>query len=502
MGSGFRVWSRVFDAGIKRWAYGFALMMCALALVAWIEALIRGPLCILVFKDIVAEGLFFLSILSGAIFLFPKYILMISAGLAILAMIPSLVATQRSKKKASPQTDFSFSHSLLSRWKQLSLSLMFKTLLAFVAFAASLGWWWLMAANLHLCAGLTALALAVFCVFTRTRNRAFTLPVLIFLAYLSMGVIHVVQFYCADRVEADQLYDQAAYDVLSLGAGRMVAASAHEEAAVYFDGKTWETIADTVRPTHFVNDELADKIFIPNNAKGRVAGLLPKLSIVQKTAPINIPLARCVSPHRAALDPLSRKVFVNCEMGTVHMVDADTHEEQFVWKMRAHLYGIDVDPRRARVYLTKNFFPGGLAVLDVENKTVVDNKWIGVWNFQIQVDQATGNLWIVRPVASEVLVLAASLRILARIKVGLQPRDLEIDLARNRVYVGGYLGGVVSVLDLKALAVERQFRIDDQAHKFHRLRGIGLDRDGAVLLCNNRGIWRVRTALEANLSKQ
>ena len=111
-------------------------------------------------------------------------------------------------------------------------------------------------------------------------------------------------------------------------------------------------------------------------------------------------------------------------------------------------------------------------------------------NWGVAVDQATGRVWVARPVAGEVLVFDAELTLVSRIKVGCAPRDLAIDQKRRVILIGNYTDGTVSLVNMDTMRVYKTLRFPGR-WPVARLRGVLVGIDGKWYVSTSSGVWAI-----------
>jgi YVTN family beta-propeller protein len=183
------------------------------------------------------------------------------------------------------------------------------------------------------------------------------------------------------------------------------------------------------------------------------------------------------------------------------VIDLATMHLDFARWKGGHFYGGYVDDQRRRLYLVGSLLDGRLLVMDTGTYAIIGHRWIGWSNYGAALDERTGDLWITRGEANEVLVLNPRLQPTAKIKVGFWPRDIKIDRARGRVYVGNYLSGTITVVDLetkKILTTVQPLRGPaDQWWRrafLVRLSGLFVDHKGDLYVADGKGIYRIDAA--------
>ena len=152
-------------------------------------------------------------------------------------------------------------------------------------------------------------------------------------------------------------------------------------------------------------------------------------------------------------------------------------------------FSLAVDEGRNRVYVASQF-SGKLFAINLEERKIVQEKRASSWNFNMVMDESTGNIWISTPASSSIVVLDPDLNFVDRIPVGYWPRDLVVDKARGLVMAGNYLSGAMSFISLNArqslgLACVNRFPF------FQKLRGLFLGPDGEMFLSKSDGVWKI-----------
>jgi DNA-binding beta-propeller fold protein YncE len=471
----------------------FSLVMCLAPPLSFLEILFRGENCILWMKDFLLEGLFNAGLLT-VFFLMPGPPYRLFQFWSALWLIHTALFLKRNI--IDRPFGFVATKSLLRKWAVQGLFFFGKVnFLAFVFLAA--GVWWALAAMRPLTAALLGLSgLGLYLSgwgVSRRWARHIWAPLTVFAGFL-LGFLELTQFQAAREVAADQMSRDAAYDVLVSPDGETYATFAHSPAKKLV-GEKWEEIAQTFEPQRMAYDLQSKKIFISN--RGSRAGEQQCVLALQSGRQWQVPTAAQQLPLFPVISAAARKLFEIPEVGRIQVIDVDTLRLETIgdWWM---FYGGAIDDRRGRLYVTPDIFPGLLRALDVRSYEIIESRWIGWINFDAHVNEETGEIWIARPLANEILVLDLHLRPVARIHVGFQPREVKIDLRHGLVYVGNYMGGTVTVLDLNAKRVLTAVRPRQAAGRvplmdavLPLLRGVFVSDNDALYVSERKGIFRI-----------
>ena len=471
----------------------FSVVMCLVPLLSFLEFLFRGENCILWTRDFLVEGFFNVGFLL-VMYLFVAHFLLYF-WLALWLIYSVFFATRniiyRSFKSRTKRYR-------LRMWSINGLRFFGQVnLFVFVAIAACL--WWALADIQPLAAALLGfLGLLLFLVFWRVRRglaRQIWAPLCllagILLAFLACG-----QFATAQELPAKQLSTEAAYDVLVLPNGETYATFVHSKAKQLV-GSRWVNIRQTKTPQRLAYDSPTRTVFIVNkNVRPEEQAYI---SVLQQGRDWKVPIDTYLA-HLPIISAAARKLFEISEGGRIHIVDIATLRLERTIHT-GMLYGGAVDDRRGRLYITPDILAGPLLVMDIYSYQIVDRRWIGWFNNGAQVNEQTGEVWITRPLANAILVLDQHLRPVARIHVGFQPREMEIDLKHNVMYVGNFMGGTVTIMDLNTKKVVAHFRPQQTPSAvplldavYSLLRGVFLDDQGALYLSERKGIFRIDAA--------
>jgi hypothetical protein len=294
----------------------------------------------------------------------------------------------------------------------------------------------------------------------------------------------------AQELSGERLFNLAAYDAGVLPDESVVALAAHARRAfIRPPGQKWTEVAHTYAPQRFaVDSERRDVYFANFGARWKRA-----VTKVHGLEAFEIDLPRCSKPIDIVFDadPIHRRIYVACEFsGTVHFYNVNENRLEMLWEVPRAPYAMALDSERRALYVSSEFYLGRITKLDVLHEHVVASRTLGMVLWGVAADERTGNVFVARPLAGDVVVLDQNLRVLACIPVGDAPRDLVFDKLRRIVWVGQYFSGVVTGISADNRQVIARYRVADSG-RLHRLRGVGVAPDGRLLLSDSSGVWRI-----------
>ncbi len=186
-----------------------------------------------------------------------------------------------------------------------------------------------------------------------------------------------------------------------------------------------------------------------------------------------------------------RELLVLCEMShTLHFINLDDLKETKQISLPLMMtYSLAVDESRNRAYVTGQI-SRKLFAIDLEERKIVQTKRASFINFNMVVDESTGNLWISTPPSNSIVVLDPDFNFVDRIPVGYWPRDLVVNKARGLVIPGNYLSSTMFFISLNA----RQslgLTCVNRFPSFQKLSDLFLGSDGEMFLSNFDAVWKI-----------
>jgi hypothetical protein len=465
----------------KRWSATEALAatMAAFAVLTWLENLLRGPNHILVFKDIVVDNLCFWCYVSALSFIalagyvsYPLILILAAAGVS-----RSIVYFRRGSASKY-------------RYLRVAFRILFTPVYYFAGISFSFWWWLLCDSRPGVCALVGAALLAFlaradrFALLGLIRRHLWILGSLAALA--SFTAFQAWHNHQAREVVAQRLLRQSAFDAVVADDGAIIAAT--EEGTSQRDSRgVWRklnTIAVAKRPTY---DASTGSVYLPNNeaVRGR------ELTVVRNSEEQTYGLTDCTYPIEACVIPEMGKLAVLCEYGSLHLLRLPDCREEYVWHLLPLAYSLDVDRKRGQIFVSQYLSGGFLTEVDLATKKTVQSKFLGATNTGIKIDPITGDLWIARPMAGELIVLDPSLKIIDRVPVGFVPRDIEIGKAW--VAVTSYTSGTITVVDRIERRVRDTLCVRGHCSELFTARGrrIAKETEDSIFVSNRFGLWRV-----------
>jgi DNA-binding beta-propeller fold protein YncE len=393
------------------------------------------------------------------------------------------------------------------RWKARVKDLAVKIPIAYVKICL-VGGWWILAQLSPACAAILALTtiLIHIGIFRISKLRpaikqsfiAKNIPI-------SMGVLACIlvialiqgESLSADRMPASRIFPDSTFDVAIHDDSTLVvlprggsSRPKHQEvvrAQFHQDGR-WLSIPYTDHPERLIFDSAGRRTIIANFWSEPDS---PSAAVFNGHTTIPLYLPNCISSIDLNIAKVRRELLILCETShTLHFINLIDLTESAVLTLPSLMtYSLAVDESRNRVYVASQF-SRKLFAIDLEERKIVGTKRTSSWNFNMVVDESTGNIWISNPASSSIIVLDPDLNFVDRIPVGYWPRDLVVDKARGLVMAGNYLSGAISFISLNTrqslgLACVNRFPF------FQQLRGLFLGPDGEMFLSKSDGVWKI-----------
>ncbi len=488
----------------------YFISMCLLPLFCVLEGLVRGRSSILFLKDVflefvVSANLMITLVMQANIYVFSVFLLSLvvfAAGLLLRFYHPRSrfagtvlwLSGAESSPGEADRVSLRLARGIGAVWRVLVL-----LNVAVAVQVASTIWWWFVVSWPTTAAAGGLLSLLFFFVLPRSmraRPAWWWAGLCLFAGVLHLSSILVLRDE-ARVVPARQLSAEPAYDVLALPDGKIFATFRYAPAKTLADGR-WLAIDDVAKPDRFAFDARTRKAYLGN--KFFSVDEPPTGSVICRKLSFDTEY-EANWMHYPAISVATNKLFLVYEGGLLVVVDLATSRLDLTRWKEIHFYGAYVDDRRWRVYLVGSLLNGRISVMDTGTYAIVDRRWIGWSVFGAALNERTGDLWITRGEANEVLVLDPQLQPVAKIGVGIWPRDIRIDRVRGRVFVGNYLSGTVTIIDLNAKKVLATLRPSrgpaDQwwlRAFFTRLSGLFVDRQGNLYVADGKGIFEVDAA--------
>ena len=243
--------------------------MCLLPLLGWAELALRGPLHLLIFKDLVLESLcsyFFLFAITilQLIPIFSKNPLLSLAGIVLLVAILNIVFflwhfQQRKRQKILAIAPLHY------KFRRLLLLFMLNAVYYLFGICLSIFWWLLCTTNLAFSAVAGTMALGFFLVLRRIERIRFVRDNFwILLSLFAISAIVTLEFNRFDAtrlVPCVRLFNESLYDAVQLKNGNIVATKGK---SVFFDGRRWNPIERTHDAQRLIRDPDTDTVYIAN----------------------------------------------------------------------------------------------------------------------------------------------------------------------------------------------------------------------------------------------
>lgn len=301
---------------------------------------------------------------------------------------------------------------------------------------------------------------------------------------------HFLLLHDAAYVPAVHLYDRAAYDALIDDNGDPLVLT-RNQGAQYFTAGAWRSIVDTRVPQRLTVDHEARAVYIANyNSKDQQV-----VTRFQNRRVSHYDLTDCWRAIDIAFIPKNNRLLVACEKThNLFLFTPGLDDSPTILALPFVPYAIAVDHHRKRALVTTQI--GLLYLIDLETEQIVTSKFVGL-SWGICVDEVTGNTFIAKFSAGEVLVLDERLAVIRRIPVGYAPRDLAIDQETGTLLVGNYLTGTVHVLDARTLEKIRQLQVGKSSW-YNRLRGVERGTKGEWFVSDRKGVWLINRLFESS----
>ncbi|MGE5644917.1 MAG: YncE family protein [Acidobacteriota bacterium] len=183
-----------------------------------------------------------------------------------------------------------------------------------------------------------------------------------------------------------------------------------------------------------------------------------------------------VSTHGIAFNPVSKKVYaVDLTRGRVAILDTATQSVTHV-PVGSGPVSLAVNARTGRVYVA-NADDGTVSVLDAKTNAVAATLKIRSRPYFIAVNSETGKVYVTHTFSDRISVIDGITNAVTELKTG--SIDLiSVDSIANTIYLLGYEGGSLAVLDGATLALARReagkhawgMDIDEPAHTLYVAR--------------------------------
>ncbi len=148
-----------------------------------------------------------------------------------------------------------------------------------------------------------------------------------------------------------------------------------------------------------------------------------------------------------------------------------------------------LDKTTDRVFIAHEI-AGGMTILSSSHAQPAETFWRGTNFWGVAHDPRTGLTWVGRPVRGELMAFDGERRVVCRLRVGCAPRYMLLRAEQRELWVGNYISGTLSVVDLDRRQVVRTLLLDRRP-LWSQLRVIREAPDGRVLAAKNDGLWLI-----------
>jgi len=309
------------------------------------------------------------------------------------------------------------------------------------------------------------------------------------LAAASFFIINLAMFYNSEEVQGERLYNLSAYHAAKNSAGAMITLSRKED-ALFLNGSKWDKISGADHPQRIDVDVENGAFYISNfnfeiesdndiNVTRRHEG---------KTRNYIFDNCRRAIDVKLLYEP--KRLIVLCE-ATNNMLVYDLAKDKTLGNFTTYFmpYSVSVDQAGQRAYVSTMLI-GLFHSIDLKKLSSERSKFIGV-SWGTEVDEKTGNIYVARYLAGDVIVMDKNLKAIDRIDVGYAPRELAIDKKNRRLIAGNYVTGTVHIIDLDSNKTIKVIRIKNSTGFVKKLRGVNTGPAGKWLVCDINGVWEI-----------
>ena len=187
---------------------------------------------------------------------------------------------------------------------------------------------------------------------------------------------------------------------------------------------------------------------------------------------------------------------VSSKCSSIEVFDLEAGLEKIGGKEIKRICAYDMVKSRGdgRLFIS-SWFPGTILALDGKDFRILHKRTLSLVVFGLALDEATRTLYVAIPVMAKVAALDMdTMKIKYFIKTEFSCRNLALDKESDRLYVGGWINGILDVIDLTSR------RSVGKLYLGRRLRGISLSDDRRTLYAvSQNGVFKVdlETALAA-----
>jgi len=360
--------------------------------------------------------------------------------------------------------------------------------LAIAALAGAAFWWFFTALQPELAAAVGVPALAGFGFRggkTKRRRLLFTL-LLGMLGAAGVYGGYLWEFRRAAPLEPTVLYDRPSFDAAVLADGTLLALDDHQAQAMVGHPGSLRPVDYTTGPQRLAVDPADQTTYLANYDGSSFRAVVA----VEQGQGRAIRLPGCRKTIDVALAPENRLLALCEYSGSLHVYDLSARRVERVLRVPRYPYALAVDAERKRVYLTTEMWSGGVRRVDLDSGKITASRNLGRVNWGAVYDARRRLVWVARPIVGEVVALDENLKVQKRIRVGGAPRDLALDPVRDLLLAGNYFSGTLAVVEPESGRLLRRLRAD-RPGLWHQLRGVSLAPDGAWLVANGAGVWRL-----------
>lgn len=349
-------------------------------------------------------------------------------------------------------------------------------------------WWFFIALQPELGAAVGVLALLAFLLFGRkTARRRLLSPLLVGITG-AIGVFggYLWEYHRAVPLEPTILYDRPSFDAAQLDDGSLIVLDDQLAQAMVGRPGALHPVEYTVGPQRLAVDPGDRTAYLANydgSSYRAVVSVAP-----ERVEAVNLP--GCRKTINVALAPADRLLALCEYSGTLHVYDLRNNRVIAVLPLPLFPYGLAVDAERNRAYVAGEMWSGGVWRVDLAERRIAASCNLGKVNWGAVYDPRRGLLWVARPIFGEVVALDENLEVRARVRVGGAPRDLALDPQRDLLLAANYFSGTLAIVDPESQRLLRRYRAD-RPGLWHQLRGVSLAPDGAWLVSNGAGVWRI-----------
>lgn len=272
----------------------------------------------------------------------------------------------------------------------------------------------------------------------------------IFFLFLKIGA-------AAQSLPAD-LFDDPRFMVINEELGRLYVLNNKNQELVVLDVKSRSLIKkiklEAGNSSAMVRDGQNGKIYISHPRDNGISVITEKDVEAENYQPVLI--KKISGPGFLAVDGSRNQVYASAAIGDkggIIVIDGSAGLVKTAWPLDFLPYRLVLNSKEGKLYAL-GASKDSLAVKKLETSQAQEIPVEGRRFLAAELNEADNQLYLLDSVNKELAVLdCSSDRILAKVKVGADPRDISVNEKAGRIYINNFFGQSVTVIDAKNLSV-------------------------------------------------